>query len=105
MTTRPSSTYGFTGSSLRLLGRLFKSGPDKTTADTEEEHGRHGKWPTLVAGRHSLSDLRPLVARHRRRWVRRPARRHRRPGLPGVAGRGRDLAVAHDAVSGRGLGL
>src|SRR6516225_2662980 len=26
MTTRPSSTYGFTGSSLRLLGRLFKSG-------------------------------------------------------------------------------
>src|SRR6516165_12021907 len=104
MTTRPSSTYGFTGSSLRLLGRLVQVGTGKATSDTEEEHGRHGKGPALVAGRHPVPDLRPFVARYRRRWVRRPARRDRRPGLPGVAGGGRDLVVADDAFSRRGLG-
>src|SRR5262249_48738141 len=50
MTTRPSSTYGFTGSSLRLLGRLFKSGRVKGRAVTRRNMDAMAKGPRWWQG-------------------------------------------------------
>src|SRR5260370_30179897 len=73
-----------------------------------EERGSGASFrvgPAVVARRRHLPAVRAVLARQRRRRVRRPARHHRAPGPPGLARGGRHLAVTHHAVSGRRLGL
>src|SRR5262249_50047179 len=50
MTTRPSSTYGFTESSLRLLGRLFKSGQVKRRSTPRRNMDAMAKGPRWWQG-------------------------------------------------------
>src|SRR5690242_9900491 len=50
MTTRPSSTYGFTGSSLRLPGRLFKSGQVKRRSIPRRSMDAMAKGPRWWQG-------------------------------------------------------
>ena len=70
-----------------------------------ENDGQARRQSTLVARRRPLPALRPVLAGHRRRRLRRPARRHQPPGPPGVAGGGRHLAVPDHALARRRLGL
>src|SRR5438046_10263130 len=70
-----------------------------------EGHERAHGGAALVAWRHPVPDLRPLLAGQRRRRVRRPAGGDIRARLAGVARRGRHLAVADDAFPRSRLGL